>query len=261
MMNIEELIERYMDGDLESQGMAEFNRLISSDPTARDSYLRALEFKEMITTDKNTIYTPPSLFKETEEKVMANIMGTGNVIPHTMVTGVAGVGESNSTEEEDEQSRKGIIIPFFRYGAVAAVVLAAFILFDIGANEDEERSFTLAGENVEIYNALGNINSDRIKYIRNEDGLEGSLSSNSGDIESERDRISNSASGSVSGISSSPSGDRESLVSANVDNNVSGDDGQTTNSSTKSDNSEIILSQDLPNIENESISPEQEYNR
>lgn len=73
-MNIDNLISKYLDGELTENEDLQLRNLISSDDTARDIFNTYIDFHIAAKEDAKTVTTPEDLKSETEDLVMMAIM-------------------------------------------------------------------------------------------------------------------------------------------------------------------------------------------
>lgn len=73
-MNLEELISKYLDGELSFEEDIELRRLISEDDYSREKFYSSVSVHLALREDAASIETPDDVFRETEDKVMMRIL-------------------------------------------------------------------------------------------------------------------------------------------------------------------------------------------
>ena len=74
-MNLEDLISKYLDGELTQQEDETLRMMISRDDYAREKFYAAVSLHLEVSHDAETIETPKDLLEDTEDKVLMRILG------------------------------------------------------------------------------------------------------------------------------------------------------------------------------------------
>ncbi len=74
-MNLEDLISKYLDGELSQAEDADLRQMIASDDDAREKFYSSVSLHVAFREDAASIETPQDIFRATEDKIMMRIMG------------------------------------------------------------------------------------------------------------------------------------------------------------------------------------------
>jgi hypothetical protein len=122
-MDIELLINKYIDGELTQSEDEQLRKQLASDPEFKSKFDASVETQYLLAKDADSVIVPEKLVKNTEEVVLAKIMG--------------------KSAELEEDRRK--VIPFYLrwagYSAAAGLAIFALI-FNLGSQDDNQTDFS-----------------------------------------------------------------------------------------------------------------------
>ncbi len=102
-MNLENLISKYLDGELDEREDAVLRQAIAEDAESKEIFDAAVEIKIAAAEDASSIKPPKDLVEETENAVLMKMFAAGKIV---------------------EERSKPKVLPLWRYAAAAAAVLA-----------------------------------------------------------------------------------------------------------------------------------------
>lgn len=124
-MNLEKLISKYLDGELDEREDAVLRQAIAEDAESKEIFDAAVEIKIAAAEDASSIKPPKDLVEETENAVLMKMLAAGTIV---------------------EERKKPKVFPFWRYAAAAAAVL---VIAAIAINDGSLRLPTLPGASSE----------------------------------------------------------------------------------------------------------------
>lgn len=115
-MNLENLISKYLDGELSLEEDQELRSLLASDPEAKSIFEESVEMSYVLKKDAEDISTPSDLKDSVEDKILMRIMSE---------TRFNDVPDFISEEPEEKRKRRilPILIPIFAVGILYSFVL------------------------------------------------------------------------------------------------------------------------------------------
>lgn len=120
-MDIELLINKYIDGELSEKEDAQLRKMIAENGELKSRFDMAVETQYLISKDASSISVPAALRKQSEEAVLARIMGR--------------------TRQLEEEKRRRVVPFYYRwagYSAAAGIALFALIFGIDSFNSDSD---------------------------------------------------------------------------------------------------------------------------